>query len=189
MKRLICGIMLVGFVVLGRADGLSAQTDEGGGLGAFLDWLHRLSGPRFVGVGATGFYTVPGETGIRLRFSGVYRTSVSESGEVTPANANITMLTLQPTIEFPLQQIPIDFGIGVGLHHFGGDADGFWHYSIPIVAQFRPRGEGRIVPRIGLALNVFPKFDATDFAPLVVTVSRDDAEAVLQLFIGLDFRL
>jgi hypothetical protein len=103
--------------------------------------------------------------------------------------ANITMITLQPTVEFPLQKIPIDVGIGLAFHHFDGDADGFWHYSIPIQAQFRPRGNGKLVPRIGAALNVFPKFDDTDFAPLTVDVSRDHAEAVLQLFLGFDFRL
>lgn len=186
MQRLIGSALLVGIMVLARAEGLSAQ--DGGGLGAILDWIHKLSGPRFVGAGLTGFYTVPGEAQVHLRLTGVYRTSISESGEVEPSDANITMITVQPTVEFPVQKIPLDFGVGVALHRFGGDADGFWHYSIPILAQFRPRGGGRVIPRIGVAVHVFPKFDPADFAPLIVDVSRQDAEAVLQLFVGLDYR-
>ena len=189
MKRLVRGIALVSLLVLGGTGVASAQTAEGGGLGGFIDWLIRLSGPPFVGAGATAFYTLRGEAGVRLRFSAAYRTSVSESGEVTPEDANITMVTLQPSVEFPLQKSPIDVGIGFAFHSFGGDADGFWHYSVPLSAQYRPRGNGSVVPRIGAALNVFPKFDATDFAPLDVSVSRDNAEAVFQLFLGFEFRL
>jgi hypothetical protein len=188
MKRRIGSTLLVSIMLLAGVGRLSAQAeDDGGGLGAILDWLHKLSGPRFVGAGVTGFFTVSDATGIRLRLDGVYRTSISEAGEVEPENANITMITVQPTVEFPIPNIPFDLGVGVGLHRFGGDVDGFWHYSIPILAQFRPRGGGRVVPRIGVAVHVFPTFDATDFAPLIVDVSRENAEAVLQLFVGLDF--
>jgi hypothetical protein len=190
MQRLARGFMLVSAMLGGIGSALSAQTaDDGGGLGAFLDWLHRLSGPRFVGGGLSGFLTLPGDAGIRLRLSGAYRTSVSEEGEVVPADANITMITIQPAVEFPLRNLPLDFSLGVGLHRFGGDAEGFWHYSVPIGLQYRPALGGRLAPRIGMALNVFPEFEASDFDPLTVTVSRDDAEAVLQVFIGLDFRL
>jgi len=190
MQRLIQSV-LVGLMVLGGAGRLSAQDaqDGGGGLGGFLDWLHKLSGPRFVGAGLTAFYTVPGEAGIRLRLSGVYRTSISESGEVTPADGNITMISVQPAVEFPVQKIPIDFGVGFALHRFGGDAQGFWHYSVPIYVQFRPRGAGRVTPLLGVGVHIFPKFDQADFAPLAVTVSRVDSEAVLQLFAGLTIRL
>jgi hypothetical protein len=118
----------------------------------------------------------------------VYRTSISESGKVIPADANITMITVQPAVEFPVQKIPIDFGVGFALHRFGGDAAGFWHYSVPIYVQFRPRGAGRVHPLLGVGVHIFPKFDATDFAPLAVTVNRVNAEPVLQLFAGLTIR-
>ncbi len=190
MQRLARGFMLVSAMIGGTGSALSAQTaDDGGGLGAFLDWLHRLSGPRFVGGGLTAFSTIPGETRIRLRLTGAYRTSVSEEGEVTPADANITMITLQPAVEFPLRNLPVDISLGLGLHRFGGDADGFWHYSIPISAQYRSLSGGRFAPRFGAAVNLFPAFDPSDFAPLDVTVSRDGTEAVLQVFLGLDFWL
>jgi len=183
MQRLIQSV-LVGLLVFGGAGKLAAQD-----FGGFLDWLHKLSGPRFVGVGLTTSYTVPGEAGIRLRLSGVYRTSVSESGEVTPADANITMISVQPALEFPVQKIPLDFGVGFALHRFGGDATGFWHYSVPIYVQYRPRDAGKVTPFIGAGVHIFPKFGAADFLPLNVTVSRTDSEAVLQLFAGLTIRL
>jgi hypothetical protein len=183
MKRLIQSV-IVGLLVFGGAGRLSAQD-----LGGFLDWLHKLSGPRFLGAGLTGVYTFPGEAGIRLRLSGVYRTSISESGEVTPADANITMLSVQPALELPVQKIPIDFGVGFALHRFGGDAVGFWHYSVPIYVQLRPRSAGRVSPLFGIGIDVFPKFEQADFAPLTVTVSRVDSEAVLHLFAGLTIRL
>ena len=206
MQRTIRSIMLVGLVFLCSAGGLVAQlaaarmenfpgalrarlVEDESGLGAFLDWLNKLSGPRFVGAGVTAYYQFRGDAEIRLRLSGVYRTSVSESGEVTPADANITMITLQPAVEFPVQKIPIDFGVGFAVHRFGGDADGFWHYSVPVYAQFRPRGERRVTPLLGIGVHIFPKFDAADFAPLGVTVSREDSEAVLQFFAGVSIRL
>jgi hypothetical protein len=182
MKRLIRSVWLAGLGMTLMPGSASAQ------MGAFIDWLHRLSGPAFVGVGASGVYETPGAAKVRLKLSGVYRTSVSESGEVIPATANITMLTFQPSVEFPLQQIPFDFGVGFALHRFGGDADGFWHYSVPIYAQFRPRGARRIAPLIGIGVHIFPKFELTDFAPLSVTASRTDSEAVLQLFAGISIR-
>lgn len=182
MKRLIQIVWLAGLGVTLTPGIASAQ------MGAFIDWLHRLSGPAFVGVGVTGAYEIPGAAEVRLRLSGVFRTSVSESGEVTPATANITMLTFQPAVEFPLQEIPFVFGVGFALHRFGGDADGFWHYSVPIYAQFRPRWVRRIAPILGLGVHIFPKFGVSDFAPLDVTVSRNDSEAVLQLFAGISIR-
>lgn len=184
MKRLIRSILLVGLVVVGGAERLPAQD-----LGAILDWLHKLSGPRFVGAGLTGSVAPAGDSGIRLRLTGVYRTSISESGEVTPDDANITMLSLQPAVEFPVLGIPIDFGVGVALHRFGGDAEGFWHYSVPVYVQFRPRNTRRVAPLLGVGVHVFPRFEPSDFAPLVVTVSRQDAEAVLHLFGGVTIKL
>ena len=66
MKWLARGFMLVSAMLVGTGSTLSGQAaDDGGGLGAFLDWLHRLSGPRFVGGGLTAFSTIPGETRIR----------------------------------------------------------------------------------------------------------------------------
>jgi hypothetical protein len=191
MQRLIRSIMLVGLVFLGGAGTVSArqlEASDGGGVGIFLDWLHKLSGPRFVGAGLSGFLTLPGDAGVRLRLSGTYRTSTGESGEVTPEDANITMLSVQPAVEFPVQRIPIDFGVGVALHRFGGDAEGFWHYSVPVYVQFRPRNTRRIAPLLGVGVHIFPRFEPSDFAPLVVTVSRQDSEAVLQVFAGVSIR-
>ena len=191
MQRLIRSIVLVGLVVHGGAGTVSARQfaeADGGGLGVFLDWLHKLSGPRFVGGGVSGFVTLPGDAGVRLRLSGAYRTSTGESGEVTPDYANITMLSVQPAVEFPVQRIPIDFGLGVALHRFGGDAEGFWHYSVPVYVQFRPRNTRRVAPLLGIGVHIFPRFEPSDFEPLAVTVSRQDSEAVLQVFAGVSIR-
>jgi hypothetical protein len=45
-----------------------------------------------------------------------------------------------------------------------------------------------VQPLLGVGVHVFPKFEPQDFAPLSVTVSRQDSEAVLQIFGGLSIR-
>jgi hypothetical protein len=178
------------------AGGVEAQDEDG--MGAILDWIHKLSGPQFIGFGLNAYHEFAGvplreenpahrEPGIRLRLSTIYRTSIREAADVDPDNANITMLTIQPTVEFPITRIPLEFGVGVALNRFGGDADSFWHLSVPVLAQFRPRqASWRFVPRVGVAVHVFPGFSASDFAPLVVDVQRDAAEAVFELFVAVE---
>jgi hypothetical protein len=167
------------------------------GLGAIIEGIFKMSGPGFVGSGVTVYWqewdpagvragTV---SGVRLRLTATYHVSVNEEEAVDPDDANITMVTLQGSGEFPLQRIPFDVRFGFALHRFGGDADPFWHYSLPVQAQWRPRWERRWVPRIGVGAYIFPAFDADDFAPLDVKVSRDENEAVTHFFVGIDYLL
>ena len=197
MGRKSAGLLFAVLAVFPTAGRVAAQED---GMGAILDWIHKLSGPPFIGFGLTGFHELRGvqlqgedtthrEPGIRFRLTTVYRMSISETGEVMPETANITMLTIQPTVEFPITRLPLEFGVGVALNRFGGDADAFWHLSVPVLAQYRPRhASSRFVPRVGVAVHVFPGFSTSDFEPLVVDVQRGAAEAVLQFFVAIERR-
>lgn len=188
MKARFRGILCTTALVVASAGALEAQDQEREtGIGWVVDLIHRLSGPRFLGPALSGYYVLPGEAGLRLRLTGAYRWSLGETGGV-PEDATVTMLTVQPALELPVQHIPIDFAVGFALHNFGGDADSFWHYSVPVQAQWRPRTPERWVPRVGVVLHAFPSFDQDAFAPLPVTVSRDDSEAVWQFIAGLDYR-
>lgn len=184
---------------LGRADAGVAQES---GLGAFLDWIHKMSGPGFVGVGGSYWIERQGEPlaradpghrepGIRLRLSLIHRVSYNENDTTRADEPRINMSTAQATVEFPLPRIPFEFGVGFAVHYFsGGDLDdNVVHVSVPVLGQYRiRRADWNFVPRIGLAVNVFPAFDPVDFQPLQVPFPRRGAEAVLNFFFAVDFR-
>ncbi|NIS66486.1 MAG: hypothetical protein GTO05_15265 [Gemmatimonadales bacterium] len=185
MKRLTVSAMLVAFLTAAGAVSGEAQS---AGLGGLLDWIHRLSGPQFAGAGVTAFGTLKGESHVRARLSVVHRRSFDEAEEVVQPDVMITMWTVQPTIEFPLQNAPLELAVGVAFHRFQGDVDPFWHYSVPVLAQVRLK-TGSVFPRFGLGIHIFPAFGPDDFSPLTVDVSRDKAELVLQFFLGIDVQL
>ncbi len=172
---------------------VTAQGAQAQGIGPLLDWISKLSGPQLWG-GGLSVYTpvVPskGEEGVRFRISGVYRTSYDEAEEIDPDDASIQMITLRPEFEFPLPSIPVDLGAGFAFHRFqGDDFQSFWHWSVPFRAQLRVP-IGRVFRfRAGLSLNIYPAFDAGDFAPLIVNVSTDKAEAVFGALLGFDLEL
>jgi hypothetical protein len=175
--------------------GLFLTAEPTAAQGVIGDFLHRLSGPPFLGAGFTAQYTPLDSPWIRLRLTGAYRVAVDKEDTVTPSDASLNMVTIQPAAEFSLQDIPFEFVTGVALHRFGGDADPFWHYSFPVLVQWRPRADSRFlprfgpfVPRVGTGVHAFPKFDEDAFDPIDVQVSRDDSEAVLYFFIGFDYQ-
>ncbi|HZD05473.1 MAG TPA: hypothetical protein VE173_11155 [Longimicrobiales bacterium] len=167
------------------------------GIGAILDWINKLSGPRFGGVGATFYAPLYGEggeersydTSIRYRLSVAMHFSYDSDDAVDPDGASIRMLTIRNSVEFPVRHIPLDFAVGFSLHRFSGDPDTFWHWSVPLRAQYRVRLSPTASLRFGPTVDVFPKFAADDFQPLTVDVSRDRTEAVFGFLVGVDFQV
>jgi hypothetical protein len=174
----------------------SAQDEERSGIGLFLDFIHKLSGPAFFGPGVSLYFRVSEDMYVRV--SGVGRKAVDKDpDEVLETDATITMTTLQVTLDKRVvQSIPvgqtdlgaIDVGVGLALHRFAGDVDEFGHESGLLQAQWRRLFFGSVVVRAGPALHAFPPFQTDDFAPLTVNVSRHGYEAVKQFFLGAELR-
>ncbi|MCZ6915504.1 MAG: bifunctional serine/threonine-protein kinase/ABC transporter substrate-binding protein [Gemmatimonadetes bacterium] len=106
--------------------------------------------------------------------------------QYTPSRIDFPIVGLQALV--PL--IFYSLGVGFTLHRLqGDDFQSFWHWSVPFRAQARVP-IGRVFRfRGGVKLDIYPPFDTGDFAPLIVNVSTDKAEAVLGLFIGFDLEL
>lgn len=163
-------------------------------IGVILEWINKMSGPPFGGVGAA--FTVPiagredPEPHFRYRAEAVFFFSYSEEGEVDPDDASIRLFTFRNTLVMPVRYIPLDVNVGVSLHRFSGsDFDSFWHWSIPIQAQLRIDKWDPVTVRLGPSVDVFHAFDQDDFLPLDVDVSRNDNEAVYGFLVGVDFPL
>lgn len=187
MRRLILLSLLVTGSMMFVAEPTEAQTS---GTGGIIEWIHKLSGPQFIGGGITGWGTLKATSGIRARLSVLHRWSVDEAEEVTP-EASLTMLTFQPALELPLKDVPVELGVGMAIHRFQKNIDPFWHYSFPVYVQgmFPVNRSGSLLLRPGVGVHIFPAFGPNDFAPLAVAVSRDKAEVVLHIYFGVDFRL
>lgn len=189
MIRVLKASWITALFLLGSASAASAQE-----LGAILDWINKLSGPQFVGVGAS--FSTPlhgrenGDRPIRYRLDGILHFSYDEAEEVDPDDASIRMITLRNMVQFPVRYLPLDFAVGLSLHRFSGtDFDAFWHWSVPIQAQVRATLWPGATLRFGPSVDLFPAFDDEDFLPLVVDVDRDDGEPGLGLFVGVDLAL
>ena len=130
------------------------------------------------------------ENSVRFRISAIYRTSYDEAEEIDPDDASIQMITLRPVFEIPLGSLPVDLGAGFAFHRFqGDDFQSFWHWSVPMQAQLRIP-IGRVFRlRGGLSVDIYPRFDGSDFSPLIVNVSTEKAEAVLGAFLGFDLEV
>lgn len=179
MKRLVLCSVLTVVVSLGTQQPVQAQ-----GMGAILDFIQKLSGPKMIGP-ALSVYT-EGER-VRGRFTGAWRWSFNSDDKIDPDGSKITMLSLQPTVEVPLGSSPLDAVAGFALHRFGGDVkEDFWHWSIPAYLQLRFPLTGPVSVRLAVGGHYFAEFGATDFDDLVVDVSRTGGEWVWASFAGID---
>lgn len=159
-----------------------AHAQRGGGI---LDFIAKLSGPKMIG---PAFSIATSGDEIRFRGTIAYRVSFDSDDEIDPDGADITMWSLQPTVEVPLRGTPVEVTGGIALHRFGGDADAFHHVSLPFYLQAHIPLTPVVLLRTGLGLHYFPAFDADDFAPLVVDVNRSGGEVVVPaIYLGLDF--
>ena len=172
-------------IALALAAAVPAPAHAQDRLGGVLEWIHRLSGPQFIGPAVS---YARGNEAARFRLSGAYRWSFSSEDQIDPSDAGLTMFSLTPAGEFRVWNW-LEAGAGVGAHRYGGDADGFWHWSIPLYAQAMVPMSDRLDARIGLGWHYFFEFGADDFAPLVVTAPRDGGEWVFTLFGGVDVKL
>ena len=185
MKKLVhCSVVMV-LIGLAGAGPLEAQD---GGLGGFMDWILKMSGPRMIGPAASGWFS-PGEGPLRIRGSIAWRESSSSDDAVSPAGSKIDMTSYQVALELPLP-VPANWlalGGGIAVHRFGGDADAFTKVSIPVYAQARfPIIPLLIDGVVEFGFHYFSAFDDTDFAPLTVDVSRDGGEVVPRIGAGLE---
>ncbi|MBT8405739.1 MAG: hypothetical protein KJP18_17925 [Gemmatimonadetes bacterium] len=181
MKRLYVVAIATVVALLGVPTPASAQELDFGG---FLEWIHRLSGPQFIGPGLSVATTGDGP---RFRFSAAYRWSFASDDAIDP-DGGLTQLSVRPALEIPLCDC-LDLVGGVGLHRYAGDADAFWHWSVPVHLQGRiPLSPGTRL-RVGAGAHYFPEFGADDFAPLTVTAPRDGGEFVLTAYVGVDWRM
>ena len=204
-KLLSCSIVMALLFVAGPQH-VAAQ--NGGGFGAVMDWIQRLSGPEFRG-GALSIFTPDiGSRGtprdgeessriFRLRLNGAYHHSADSDDVIDPDGSAITMLTIQPMLEIPIwpvrpQSWYFELGIGYAWHRFAGEVDPFWNESIPLKVQFVRELwnlENRLDVRIGVGGHYWMKFDDSDFAPLVVTLERNKREFTAAAFVALDWHV
>ncbi len=199
MNRIIRIAWLCLAISVTNVQGVEAQ----GGIGPILDWINKLSGPQFGGVGAQIYFplfggpplapagapaalNIPVSHGpLRLRLTGSYRWSLDVTG------STINMVTGEAKLEYPFVFGKVELApvAGIALHRFSGDVNSFGHYSFPLQGQLRFPVGSSVLVRTGLGFHLFPKFETTDFAPLTVDVSRTRAEWVFGVFLGLDFEI
>ncbi|MEJ2541849.1 MAG: hypothetical protein P8188_18095, partial [Gemmatimonadota bacterium] len=89
MKRILKYLAVALLLPLAAPSSAAAQSSVGG----LLDWVHKLSGPQFIG--PTLSYAVGGQ-GARFRISGSYRWSFSSEDAIDPDDGSITMLSIEP---------------------------------------------------------------------------------------------
>jgi hypothetical protein len=188
------GMLCLAFVLAMCPAAASGQDEERSGIGLFLDFIHKLSGPSFFGPGASLYFQVSDDMFVRV--SGAGRKAVDKDpDEVVQTGATITMTTLQVTLDKRIVSSirlddtdlgAFDLGVGLAIHSFAGDVDEFAHHSGLVQTQWRRLFAGLFAVRVGAALHAFPPFQDSDFAPLTVNVEREGYEAVKQLFVGLE---
>ena len=127
MKKLRGLSMFVGMVIL-----CLPRPAVGQDFGAFLDWIHKLSGPGMIGPGASVFWEAERA---RFRLSGAYLVPVSDD-KIEPGHS-FNMLSLRPAVEIKSSG-PWEASVGVDLHRFGGDGhDAVVKLSVPFYGQIR----------------------------------------------------
>lgn len=182
MKKLAYCTVVMTLISLAGGQSLEAQQS---GIGGILDWINRLSGPRMVGPAATGWVSL-GERP-RLRMSVARRWSVHTDDSPLPDDAQITMWSFQPTVDFRLSD-PLALGGGVAIHRFGGDFDNaFTHFSFPVYAQVRFPTGSRVQGVLSLGGHYFREFGEADFGTLPTGVSKDGGE--FSFWFGLGFEV
>jgi len=182
MRRFTFCTLVMVLVSLVGAQSLEAQDRKG--MGAFLDWFHRLSGPRMVGPAVTGWHSL-GEVP-QLRMS-VGRLWSVKADSPLPADKSINMWSFRPAIEFRLAD-PLAVGGGVSINRFDGDFDeSFTHLSYPVYAQLRFPTGARFQGVISGGGQYFPEFDASAFDPIETGVSKDGGELTFWFGVGFEF--
>ncbi len=192
MKKSICHLFVATFLCFSGVGRAEAQ------MGAILDWIHKLSGPGIVQVGAT--YSAPVWTSraadrvnpvaARMRFSLMGGSAIDKSEEVAAPGGDIFLVSGQVMIELDLWGGVVSPGLGVTGHVFFGDIDTFFKPSFPFRVTLRPL---KNTPLKGLliapSLHYFFEWDDDDFQPLTVEVSRDSGELTWGLLLGYEFGL
>ena len=192
MKKSICHLFVATFLCLTGVGKAEAQ------LGPIMDWIHKLSGPGILQGGLT--YSAPVWTSpadrvdpvvARIRFSLMVGSAIDKSEEVAPPGGDIFLVTGQVMIEFDLAGGVVSPGLGVSGHVFFGDVDTFVKASIPLRLLVRPLRNTLFLKGLMIApsLHYFFKWDADDFQPLTVQVSRDSGEVAWGLLVGYEFVL
>lgn len=191
MKKSICHLFVATFLCLSGVGRAEAQ------MGPILDWIHKLSGPGILQGGLT--YSVgltsPAErvspVVARLRFSLMGGSAIDKSEEVAPPGGDILLATGQVMFELDLAGGLVSPGLGVSGHVFFGDVDTFVKASIPLRVLVRPLRKQRVLRGLMIApsLHYFFEWDADDFQPLTVQVSRDGGEVSFGLLLGYEFGL
>ena len=126
MRKLLSHSLVIGLLCVAGAQQVEAQMTNPG-IGGFLDWIHRLSGPRMFGASVSVFSPTwsssgPGERPIlRGRLTGAYRHSFSSDDKIDPDGSPVTMFSIQPMAEFHLvgNDNSIDIAIGAAFNRFG----------------------------------------------------------------------
>jgi hypothetical protein len=181
MKRVLAWVGVALLLTLSAPSAAVAQSRMGG----LLDWIHKLSGPQFIG--PTLSYAVGGEAA-RFRLSGSYRWSVWSEDAIDPADGSITMFSVEPAGEFTLYRW-LEARAGVALHRYMGDSDGFWHWSLPVYLQGLVPVSDRLDLRLGAGGHYFFEFGPDDFLPLIVEAPRDGGEFTWAFYAGVDWKL
>jgi hypothetical protein len=166
-----------------------ASSAQDGGIGAFLDWINKLSGPRMIGPAASGWLAISDDGRDRIRGSIAFRVSSTSDAAIAEPGKRINMLSGQATYERVVvpRNLEVALGTGVSLNRFGGDVDAFYQWSlVPIYTQlsFPTTSRVRAIGKVGF--HYFFEFDATDFQPLTVDVSRDGGEWTPWFGLGLE---
>jgi hypothetical protein len=185
-NRAAFSLIVLSAVCAGR---VHAQDDERSGMGAFLDWIHKLSGPRFFGGGLSYFYGKPGE-GLRVRLTASFKFSFDErdTNNQRIRGVRIDMLSLQPTVEYGLDGVDIDLGTGFAFdYYFGGSTNRVTNWSFPLYAQYRSRNDDEWLPRLGVSGRLQLPFGPDDFDRIPnLEINRTRSEFVFQAFAGVD---
>jgi len=167
MKKLAYCSVLVAVACLATVRPALGQEKDGGG--GFLDWIHKLSGPSMLGPAASYYW---GFEGFRVRVAADLRFPVGFKDHTIEPDHSLNMLSLQPSMEIPVNFLrirdatPFELNAGIGLHRLGGKGhDAVYHISIPIYGQVRiPLGSQKAwFLRIGLGAHYFPSFSEEDF--------------------------
>lgn len=180
--KLMCCVLPLVTASLLSALPVRAQDDEG--IGGLLDWINKMSGPRMVGPAVTGWIALDDDFVVRGSVAARWSSTTDES--ISPTDNRVSMVSLQPALEYRLHEMT-RLGVGLAFHRFGGDAEGFWHLSVPLYTQVRFPMESRWKAVVSVGAQVFPEFEADDFAPLIVDVSRDGPEASLWMSAGVEY--
>ena len=198
MNKMIRVTWLCLAISVTSVQGVEAQ----GGIGPILDWINKLTGPQFGGVGAQIYFpfrwdgeplprpSAPGEIPfdhgpLRLRLTGSYGWSMDVTG------STIKMATGEVKLEYPVSfgQVELAPVGGYARHRFFGDVDLFGHQSWSLEGQLRFPVGSPVLLRISVGAHFFPRFEATDFEPLTIDVSRTEGETVLGVLVGFDFEI